>query len=121
MASVRCEVQSTPTSAVPCQVPASVMGGVSTGAAGGVFQAARTNDGMTNASTLRDDRMGASRQRTIRGSSRDTHTSHGSFGRQWRYLRSTRTRYQVVRSEEHTSELQSPCNLVCRLLPVTKK
>src|SRR5256885_5612186 len=22
-----------------------------------------------------------------------------------------------VRSEEHTSELQSPCNLVCRLLP----
>src|SRR5256885_4589919 len=23
---------------------------------------------------------------------------------------------QVVRSEEHTSELQSPCNLVCRLL-----
>src|SRR5256885_9490598 len=23
---------------------------------------------------------------------------------------------RVVRSEEHTSELQSPCNLVCRLL-----
>src|SRR5256885_11815721 len=23
---------------------------------------------------------------------------------------------QVIRSEEHTSELQSPCNLVCRLL-----
>src|SRR2546426_7875345 len=23
---------------------------------------------------------------------------------------------QVARSEEHTSELQSPCNLVCRLL-----
>src|SRR5256885_7283757 len=23
---------------------------------------------------------------------------------------------QIVRSEEHTSELQSPCNLVCRLL-----
>src|SRR5688500_19785277 len=23
---------------------------------------------------------------------------------------------QVVRSEEHTSELQSPCNIVCRLL-----
>src|SRR5688500_19592393 len=26
-----------------------------------------------------------------------------------------------VRSEEHTSELQSPCNLVCRLLPEKKK
>src|SRR5256885_17051635 len=24
--------------------------------------------------------------------------------------------FQKVRSEEHTSELQSPCNLVCRLL-----
>src|SRR5256885_10993730 len=25
---------------------------------------------------------------------------------------------RLVRSEEHPSELQSPCNLVCRLLPV---
>src|SRR5256885_12349650 len=28
---------------------------------------------------------------------------------------------QVVRSEEHTSELQSPCNIVCRLLLEKKK
>src|SRR5256885_9424414 len=28
---------------------------------------------------------------------------------------------QVRRSEEHTSELQSPCNLVCRLLLEKKK
>src|SRR5256885_3212646 len=28
---------------------------------------------------------------------------------------------QWVRSEEHTSELQSPCNLVCRLLLEKKK
>src|SRR5256885_9099662 len=27
----------------------------------------------------------------------------------------------LVRSEEHTSELQSPCNLVCRLLLEKKK
>src|SRR5256885_13108795 len=27
----------------------------------------------------------------------------------------------IVRSEEHTSELQSPCNLVCRLLLEKKK
>src|SRR5256885_6846008 len=26
-----------------------------------------------------------------------------------------------TRSEEHTSELQSPCNIVCRLLPEKKK
>src|ERR1039457_1777743 len=31
------------------------------------------------------------------------------------YLASVR-HYKEVRSEEHTSELQSPCNLVCRLL-----
>src|SRR5256885_8873996 len=29
---------------------------------------------------------------------------------------SMRLKDQVARSEEHTSELQSPCNLVCRLL-----
>src|SRR5256885_5414845 len=28
---------------------------------------------------------------------------------------------QKIRSEEHTSELQSPCNLVCRLLLEKKK
>src|SRR5256885_9243978 len=30
-------------------------------------------------------------------------------------------RYVNARSEEHTSELQSPCNLVCRLLLEKKK
>src|SRR5256885_3961678 len=30
-------------------------------------------------------------------------------------------RYRGDRSEEHTSELQSPCNLVCRLLLEKKK
>src|SRR2546426_3617772 len=30
-------------------------------------------------------------------------------------------RRRVPRSEEHTSELQSPCNLVCRLLLEKKK
>src|SRR5256885_12223219 len=29
--------------------------------------------------------------------------------------------FKKERSEEHTSELQSPCNLVCRLLLETKK
>src|SRR5256885_16151250 len=31
------------------------------------------------------------------------------------------TRSRPARSEEHTSELQSPCNLVCRLLLEKKK
>src|SRR5256885_3598561 len=33
----------------------------------------------------------------------------------------SRTRPPPYRSEEHTSELQSPCNLVCRLLLEKKK
>src|SRR5256885_6424096 len=40
-------------------------------------------------------------------------------------LRQARSREEfarrVARSEEHTSELQSPCNLVCRLLLEKKK
>src|SRR5256885_9692315 len=32
------------------------------------------------------------------------------------FLRPGRRRETAQRSEEHTSELQSPCNLVCRLL-----
>src|SRR5256885_13181568 len=32
-----------------------------------------------------------------------------------------RQRADLARSEEHTSELQSPCNLVCRLLLEKKK
>src|SRR2546426_2977221 len=34
---------------------------------------------------------------------------------------STPPRLRTLRSEEHTSELQSPCNLVCRLLLEKKK
>src|SRR2546426_1705776 len=34
---------------------------------------------------------------------------------------SERINHQHPRSEEHTSELQSPCNLVCRLLLEKKK
>src|SRR5256885_8834049 len=35
--------------------------------------------------------------------------------------RPRRTTWPSSRSEEHTSELQSPCNLVCRLLLEKKK
>src|SRR2546426_8548044 len=49
-----------------------------------------------------------------------------SFSRFWRWARSmSARRYKsyaaAYRSEEHTSELQSPCNLVCRLLLEKKK
>src|SRR2546426_8180661 len=36
-------------------------------------------------------------------------------------LHRTVGRLRTLRSEEHTSELQSPCNLVCRLLLEKKK
>src|SRR5256885_13032244 len=37
------------------------------------------------------------------------------------HRRPSRTWLRSSRSEEHTSELQSPCNLVCRLLLEKKK
>src|SRR5688500_20255349 len=54
--------------------------------------------------------------------SRGAHDPNASFRRQDR--RGARARVDIprelrrrgCRSEEHTSELQSPCNLVCRLL-----
>src|SRR2546426_7148684 len=36
-------------------------------------------------------------------------------------LEEARAYGELLRSEEHTSELQSPCNLVCRLLLEKKK
>src|SRR5256885_11919769 len=39
----------------------------------------------------------------------------------WRSLSPTSWPRESLRSEEHTSELQSPCNLVCRLLLEKKK
>src|SRR2546426_2174613 len=48
----------------------------------------------------------------------DAHASkHSALPCQWLRLLVLRLR----RSEEHTSELQSPCNLVCRLLLEKKK
>src|SRR5256885_11307876 len=47
-----------------------------------------------------------------------------SLGRQLSRPQVSRTRVRsgdLLRSEEHTSELQSPCNLVCRLLLEKKK
>src|SRR2546426_4254703 len=57
------------------------------------------------------------RMRTLWGSERGLASGH---------LKSTDVNQrlavlQIYRSEEHTSELQSPCNLVCRLLLEKKK
>src|SRR5258708_9844691 len=49
-----------------------------------------------------------------------TRAAGKGFGTGHRGLRSRRT-YRFVRSEEHTSELQSPDHLVCRLLLEKKK
>src|SRR5256885_10484406 len=48
----------------------------------------------------------------------------GSLSRRWASPGGSSTalpRLAASRSEEHTSELQSPCNLVCRLLLEKKK
>src|SRR5256885_9724460 len=44
-----------------------------------------------------------------------------SIGRRQSPLRRRWCSHRSRRSEEHTSELQSPCNLVCRLLLEKKK
>src|SRR2546426_2704645 len=48
------------------------------------------------------------------------HRGAGRVDRKDRQL-PPRARVVLPRSEEHTSELQSPCNLVCRLLLEKKK
>src|SRR5688500_19073256 len=49
-------------------------------------------------------------------------SQHANDGRDTpRPMRRTRRWRSPARSEEHTSELQSPCNLVCRLLLEKKK
>src|SRR2546426_6730146 len=45
----------------------------------------------------------------------------GGYGPRRRETRRNAGRFSWLRSEEHTSELQSPCNLVCRLLLEKKK
>src|SRR2546426_5810268 len=75
----------------------------------------------------RDPGRGPS-DRTARRS--DHHPEDGARGQNWydapqreRMWPETRDRGESAehRSEEHTSELQSPCNLVCRLLLEKKK
>src|SRR2546426_3651432 len=52
---------------------------------------------------------------------RRNHRSAGQRpGKQWGSRLRARCKL-LARSEEHTSELQSPCNLVCRLLLEKKK
>src|SRR5256885_11375293 len=71
-----------------------------------------------------------SRSQTHGGPGHETHDGDGRSRRAARRMRDADARRdarrvdQVLcrqRSEEHTSELQSPCNLVCRLLLEKKK
>src|SRR3989454_1384546 len=63
-------------------------------------------------------RWGAEALLTWRGTDSTTQQSP----RCWRSVRAARELQHLGdRSEEHTSELQSPCNLVCRLLLEKKK
>src|SRR5256885_10401591 len=53
----------------------------------------------------------------FRSRSKDSLENHSCrFGRERRVRSGCVTIRSLHRSEEHTSELQSPCNLVCRLL-----
>src|SRR5256885_7898255 len=68
------------------------------------------------------------RSQRIAGAGHD-HGAPTALSAQWIYGARHRLRWRserrhaqpAARSEEHTSELQSPCNLVCRLLLEKKK
>src|SRR5256885_8505855 len=57
----------------------------------------------------------------VRSGSRDVQLLRDEVETLKNVLNSPIRRHHWVRSEEHTSELQSPCNLVCRLLLEKKK
>src|SRR5256885_9876794 len=62
------------------------------------------------------------RRWTLRKSSRNpTKPNPATANRSARPVGVNRANVKRARSEEHTSELQSPCNLVCRLLLEKKK
>src|SRR5256885_9843802 len=56
-----------------------------------------------------------------RGRARAARAALSRFSNRTPDRRRPRDRRASARSEEHTSELQSPCNLVCRLLLEKKK
>src|SRR2546426_7264432 len=67
----------------------------------------------------RTERTGGRRRRGLhRGLDR---AARGRRRRRGRTCAGLRRAGRAARSEEHTSELQSPCNLVCRLLLEKKK
>src|SRR5256885_9410336 len=61
------------------------------------------------------------RARTRRGAARAARAQPVRGAEHRRDEPSAARRVRGARSEEHTSELQSPCNLVCRLLLEKKK
>src|SRR2546426_7227846 len=77
--------------------------------------------------TLFRSRVGETLERRLRRRRPIRHRQGGDVARDGRAhlaqerQHGGRTPREVRRSEEHTSELQSPCNLVCRLLLEKKK
>src|SRR5256885_3792702 len=65
--------------------------------------------------------LAADLQRVVRDSEELLQSSAGVAGEKAHALRERLARRLESRSEEHTSELQSPCNIVCRLLLEKKK
>src|SRR2546426_6931507 len=63
----------------------------------------------------------AALQAVAHRAARDVRRARVGGGRGQRHLRRAGAPAHPERSEEHTSELQSPCNLVCRLLLEKKK
>src|SRR5256885_7187022 len=72
-----------------------------------------------NPNTSQTDYVGNRQQVTI--TNPDATTRNEAYGYDELYRLKSVSYNDTPRSEEHTSELQSPCNLVCRLLLEKKK
>src|SRR5256885_6473261 len=57
----------------------------------------------------------------LAGKGLDVHVFEAKSSAGRKFLMAGKGGLNLTRSEEHTSELQSPCNLVCRLLLEKKK
>src|SRR2546426_6705149 len=105
-------------SSPPAEAPMPTIGNVSDGSEGDRSEGRSACGGLGVAAscTRPDERLGADflcgAFRAISGSSSDPHEAT---------RRTASHDRRKDRSEEHTSELQSPCNLVCRLLLEKKK
>src|SRR5205085_9268583 len=86
-----------------------------------LFRSRRAREGLSAGERRRRRKVGREDERRWAEGARRADLARGERARSAGRDRVSRSRPADRRSEEHTSELQSQSNLVCRLLPEKKK